>query len=164
MTSAAEFPPTLASVTFTLLPKLPTELRLTIWKLTIPRPRVIKIYKRVPRNDSDNTVHAMSSIPSILHANREARTFALDICTPAFTSRISHSFYFDFSRDILSCLAETLEGLRSVYPKRVPEEIKEWMARHLMVAHKQDPKIYSPIRPTMTCHSCMRNCYKMFMI
>lgn len=71
---------------FTLFSSLPTELRLKIWALNLPGPRIVAIkYAYAPADPSHRTSHEQAKrgctspalIPSNLHTNQEARSEAL---------------------------------------------------------------------------------------
>lgn len=68
---------------FRPFPKLPVELRMSIWQLALPKTRVLTIkrkqYTRVSGSGSAklNGFAAPAQVPTILHVNREARSEAL---------------------------------------------------------------------------------------
>jgi hypothetical protein len=71
---------------FTLFSELPTELRLKVWTLSLPAPRIVVLkYNYAPSDQSHGPSHDQAMrgctsptlIPSNLHINREARNEAL---------------------------------------------------------------------------------------
>lgn len=96
---------------FTLFPSLPTELRLRIWALSLPGPRIVVVrYTYAPAHQSYRTSHEQakrgctspSAIPSHLHTNREARREAL--LSYGLSFNIHHGrpkIYFNPAIDIL---------------------------------------------------------------
>jgi hypothetical protein len=77
-------------------PTLPTELRLQIWSLTVPPPRIIRIALPLGRKPADYYAYSLSPplspfIPAILHINHESRTVGLSIFRLGFsTSTLNH--------------------------------------------------------------------------
>jgi hypothetical protein len=96
---------------FTLFSSLPTELRLKIWTLSLPGPRIVPLkYTYAPANLSHRTSHDRAKrgctsptlIPSNLHTNQEARNEALLSYSLSFN--IPHGrakIFFNPSIDIL---------------------------------------------------------------
>jgi hypothetical protein len=73
-------------MSFTLFPQLPAELRIKIWVLSLPDPRIVALnYSHAPFDPSYRTLRdqamrgctSPTAIPSILHTSREARHEAL---------------------------------------------------------------------------------------
>lgn len=89
---------------FTLFPKLPVELRLMVWELALPGPRVITIQARRVSSAARGLPHLTAdySIPAIFHTSQESREAVLRKYEFAFPrNHLINSFYFDFSRDVL---------------------------------------------------------------
>jgi hypothetical protein len=98
--------------TFTLFPKLPTELRLKIWKLSAQQVRVVKwvygISRRttfinkagVPQDKYYFKNLSTDALPSILHATRESRGEALRTYTLCLESHFRNPIHFNYERDI----------------------------------------------------------------
>jgi 2EXR family len=83
---------------FTLFPKLATELRLKIWKLALPGPRVVV----VEYSKTTKLPFSPARIPVILQVNRESRDEALKSYTLALGfDGAAGRIFFDFSKDIL---------------------------------------------------------------
>jgi hypothetical protein len=87
---------------FTLFPRLAPEIRLTIWKLAIPGPRVITIQERNDATPNFRLLAASYAIPAMLHTSQESREVALGSYELAFTNhRNVKPMYLDFSKDII---------------------------------------------------------------
>jgi len=69
--SEPQLPPEPARESFKLFPKLPTELKLIIWSLTLPSGRVVSI-----KNTASSLVATYNPV-TLLHVNQEARELAL---------------------------------------------------------------------------------------
>jgi hypothetical protein len=83
--------------TFTLFPKLATELRLKVWKMVLPGPRVVV----VEYSKKTKLPFSPARIPVILQVNRESRDEALKSYTLAFgLDGADGKIFFDFSNDI----------------------------------------------------------------
>jgi hypothetical protein len=64
---------------FSLFPKLPAELRLKIWKLALPGPRIVEVYyDRAKHPWDENFIRFNTPPPAALHANWESRRVALE--------------------------------------------------------------------------------------
>jgi hypothetical protein len=107
-----------ATPTFTLFPKLTSELRLHIWELAL-QPRVIKAFRGLC-DDKGHIIDlgvALKPIdaapPALLHTNHESRFFAQRSYTLAFKDPFREAIYFDFQRDTLC-----LERWMNVYIRR----------------------------------------------
>lgn len=88
------------AATFELFPRLPQELRLQIWELSLS-PRVVNL---IYDEKYDKYFSFNSKPPAILHASRESRAVGLKVDTLklAFgTDSHEPSIYFDFARDTL---------------------------------------------------------------
>ncbi|CAL3973377.1 hypothetical protein PZA11_005630 [Diplocarpon coronariae] len=99
--------------------RLPTELRLTIWELSRPEPRVVKT---VLSKKHDN-VRSAATIPNLLHTCHESRVVALKWYRLSFGPRsysvahlrrqVSQRVYFDWSRDYLYVQCHQCRGSHS---------------------------------------------------
>jgi hypothetical protein len=88
------------SPTFTLFPKLPTELRLKIWKHA-RQPRIIR-FKYKSNNSSWSHLRAIAKPPVLFQVNREAREAALKIYELTFKSILNKQpIYIDYKVDAL---------------------------------------------------------------
>ena len=100
---------------FHVFPKLPPELRLKIWKLALPGPRVIKLWKQrltgSSIGQSEEFVKAAYIIPRLLHASHEARSVGLLAYNLIYEKRQElKPFYFDVKHDTLFAVnVDTLE-------------------------------------------------------
>jgi hypothetical protein len=69
--------------TFMPFLRLPTELRLKIWSLSMPGPRDVQVLVRRSQKDppemNRSVIKALSSVPTILRVNHEARTEGLKV-------------------------------------------------------------------------------------
>ncbi|KAH8770675.1 hypothetical protein F5882DRAFT_441943 [Hyaloscypha sp. PMI_1271] len=64
---------------FSLFPKFPAELRLKIWKLALPGPRIVEVYYDRAKHPWDESfIRFNTPPPSVLHANWESRRVALE--------------------------------------------------------------------------------------
>jgi hypothetical protein len=123
LTSSSEHTAASSSHKTATFSTLPTELRLIIWNLARPDPRIVRIRKS---NRSSGT-YSRAAIPNLLHVCQESRQVALEWYQLSFgsgrpeaytsttltsldgiskTVMIRNSFasprtYFDFSRDVL---------------------------------------------------------------
>lgn len=83
---------------FALFPKLPFELRHTIWRYSLPGRRVVD----VRYDDKTGECKSPCPIPTALHVNSEARGVALESYELVFsTQKAKAMVYFDFSVDAL---------------------------------------------------------------
>ncbi|KAK0100644.1 hypothetical protein ONS95_007097 [Cadophora gregata] len=78
---------------------MPFELRLMVWKLSLPGPRTITILEKSKKTYRINS--AAISTP-LLHVCHELRELALKRYTAAFESDHHEPFYFDFESDSLN--------------------------------------------------------------
>jgi hypothetical protein len=84
--------------TFKLFPKLAIELRLKIWKMALPGPRVVV----VQYSETTQLPFSPARIPVILQVNSESRDEALKSYTLALGfDGAAGRIFFDFSTDIL---------------------------------------------------------------
>jgi hypothetical protein len=100
---------------FTLFPKFPKELRLKIWKHSLPGPRIIQIdynYNDGPGLiDHDHHVKCRAKCPAMLHVNSEAREVAQKIYKPLFAQDLGHPVFFDLENDFAYfCEPTAFEG------------------------------------------------------
>jgi len=81
---------------FTLFTKLPSELRIKIWKFCFPEPRVVSVrYNRTANQYTSNTAP-----PALLHASSESRSLFLSTYTKFILSpKYESAVFVDFSRD-----------------------------------------------------------------
>jgi hypothetical protein len=102
---------------FHLFPKLPAEIKLKIWKLSLPGPRAITIRPGKHSYITTNIVggilpnpnvydvyndKAVTKTPALLQVNRESREVALKSYRPIFRCQPNDSIvYFDFAIDYL---------------------------------------------------------------
>jgi hypothetical protein len=93
---------------FTLFPQLAVELRLKIWRITLPGPRIIEIYNTKPLNDTHITKNNHPALAWLVRANHEScgvviskyqrvPHWALGIRT----YRMESVIFLDNSRDVL---------------------------------------------------------------
>jgi hypothetical protein len=98
---------------FYLFPKLPTEIKLKIWKLSLPGPRAITLRPRKHGYSTTNVVggmlpnpdvydvyndKAVTKTPALLQVNWESREVALKSYRPIFRCQPNDSIvYFDFA-------------------------------------------------------------------
>jgi hypothetical protein len=98
---------------FHLFPTLPVEIRLKIWRLTLP-PRVVEVQLHVP-SESDPAISEMSldlrplahpSLPVIFHVCQESRDEALSIYRPCSGSTFAspHAFPYNLYHPVLDTL------------------------------------------------------------
>jgi len=87
--------------------KLPIEIRLAIWKMSLPGSRMIemKFKRNIARRPMDFRL-LDSEFPTLLHVNQEARAEALKFYQPVFgditvDSEHQRKVYFDPSKDTL---------------------------------------------------------------
>ncbi|KAG4442150.1 hypothetical protein IFR05_002363 [Cadophora sp. M221] len=86
-------------IIFTLFPKLPLELQLTIWGLALPGPIIVRI---VMKNISKGRIRAKSPIAALLHVSEESRAVALKKYELVENSVSGlEPIYFDFNSDTL---------------------------------------------------------------
>jgi hypothetical protein len=78
--------PEKSSPTFTLFPKLPTELRLKIWKYALPGPRAIRVQRNWPT--MSGPIRAVAKPPAVLQTNSESRQLAMRFYELSFNSAI----------------------------------------------------------------------------
>ncbi|CZR52571.1 uncharacterized protein PAC_02448 [Phialocephala subalpina] len=93
---------------FTLFPKLPTEMRLKIWKFTTPTDRVIaitdkryKLEENGPRGKFYAVISARYAIPAAMQACQEARTELMKQYTPILKEHLGDAVPFNFQHDTL---------------------------------------------------------------
>jgi hypothetical protein len=95
------------ATTFTLFPKLPSELRLKIWRLAAPGPRTVPVEYRMKydtfegkRVSTFSGWRSSDPVPVILHICHEARDEALKSYQPAFGSYFQQpKIYINFDID-----------------------------------------------------------------
>jgi len=141
---------------FNLFPKLPIELRSVIWKLALPKPRIITISTqtrfrpRCPFRERRSFRHPecfkpVSNAAPIpcgdFQTSRESRDISLKVYSPAFAERLGKPIYFDWLYDTLYfdsfwgmyhfCATSQRLCLPINYP--IPASVPEWQSkiRHL---------------------------------
>jgi hypothetical protein len=82
---------------FTFFAKLPPEIRIQVWKLTVQEPHVISIYKVW----SLEFITSQPSKPGILLVNHESRQAALEERPSCFGDRLVHPIHYNLERDII---------------------------------------------------------------
>lgn len=103
--SSSRQPPTLDQNSFHYFPPLPTEVRLKIWSLNLPPPRLVPIcflsasipnlHPRYLRGVTSNI-----PVPLNLHVCSESRHLALQTYSPAFNLvHYPPKIFFNFGRD-----------------------------------------------------------------
>ncbi|KAI9049770.1 hypothetical protein LZ554_005921 [Drepanopeziza brunnea f. sp. 'monogermtubi'] len=140
---------------FTVFKNLPLELRILIWKESIPEPNIVRInYKyrlRIPdAKAGDFTV--CYKIPSILHTNQEARRAAESVYDKAFRENLGRSVYFDWSRDVLVFRTEV--AAYRFFRLEMVEPIP--MNRNISPAFK----LSAPVEKKLTVLGFERDCYR----
>ncbi|RDW89107.1 hypothetical protein BP6252_01139 [Coleophoma cylindrospora] len=83
---------------------IPIEVRLHLWRLSLPNPRIIKV-STGPNNDRAHICGGFSPVPTILHICRESRVYALSILRLGF-GRIPFLFYWNPRADTIFLFAE----------------------------------------------------------
>jgi hypothetical protein len=93
---------------FTLFPELAVELRLKIWRISLPGPRIIEIYNTKPLNDTHITKHNHPALAWLFRANHESRGVVMSKYqrVPHWvlgirTYRMESIIFLDNSRDVL---------------------------------------------------------------
>jgi len=94
-----------------LFSKLPVEIRLEIWRLSLPALRVVRIYTAKPFRfvshaqrlpTTTRAIVGSGPVPLLLHICSESRIFGQKYYSLAFGDQThSHPVYFDFARDVL---------------------------------------------------------------
>ena len=119
---------------FVLFPKLPTELRLQIWKYAIPGARKITLKRRKNSSQLSVTTPSLTAspyTPDILHVCQESRAMALEYYQVSFAKECTRPMYFNPNQDVVLCLAkEKRSGVLqsqhffdAIYKSRKPTEI-----------------------------------------
>ncbi|KAB5577801.1 hypothetical protein GE09DRAFT_1214011 [Coniochaeta sp. 2T2.1] len=129
--------------TFTLFPDLPTELRLQIWRASCV-PRVVTVSWDIPT--STYRTH-LTTVPAILHVNRESRSEALSrVYTSFFTPR---PVYFAPDLDTLYIARNRHFGyadpVRNVAHnlKFAPSFVRSLAVDHVAVTERKEWETYS---------------------
>lgn len=87
--------------TFTLFPRLPTEVKFMIWQQVAKAPRLVEV--RVCKNQHNKSHSFHSDVPAILQIDKETRaellnkTYSFDLVTKRSLNKV----YFNFEVDIL---------------------------------------------------------------
>jgi hypothetical protein len=106
-----QLPPTSSGESFYLFPKLPTELRLIIWSLALPKGRVVSI------KDTASSLVATYDPVTLLHVNQEARELALKSYHLHWFPGFENMFYLSPKHDILHIMS--LEAMQEFCAKDV---------------------------------------------
>jgi hypothetical protein len=132
---------------FTLFPDLPKELQDVIWKLALPKPRVLSVTRYNPHTNPRTNFylqHGVSQfdyiidvnpVPTLLlHTSQEARAATLRQYQPAFNGILrAGPTYFDFERDsILFTNWSTLRtfcGDRGLAYAPLPASVEAWKSK-----------------------------------
>jgi hypothetical protein len=101
--------PTDAPTSFHYFPHLCSELRLQIWELSLPPPRLVPpTHSRIPPSSPNNNdwsgCTSTAAIPTILHVNRDSRAFAMIDKGYSLSLNLIHrqpKIWFKFSIDVL---------------------------------------------------------------
>ncbi|EKD12723.1 uncharacterized protein L3040_006874 [Drepanopeziza brunnea f. sp. 'multigermtubi'] len=140
---------------FTVFKNLPLELRILIWKESIPEPNIVRInYKyhlRIPDAKPDDFT-VCYEIPAILHTNQEARRAAESVYDKAFPKNLGRYVYFDWSRDVLvfrtEIAASRFFGFEMVQPIHM-----NWTTPPAF-------KLSAPVEKKLTLLGFERDCYR----
>lgn len=85
--------------------KLPTELRLRIWRLSIPIKRIVKIRDLTGFEQDcfpeEDQLRVLQTIPAVFHTNQESRTETVKFYTTPLSTRLKQPLYFNLTRDVL---------------------------------------------------------------
>jgi hypothetical protein len=106
-----QLPPKPARESFKLFPKLPTELKLIIWSLALPKGRVVSI------KDTASSLIATYDPVTLLHVNREARELALKSYHLHWFPGFENMFYLSPAHDILHIMS--LEAMQEFCAKDI---------------------------------------------
>jgi hypothetical protein len=110
--SAESNSPENSSPTFTLFPKLPTELRLKIWKYALPGPRAIKVQRGWPT--FSHRIRAVAKPPAVLQTNSESRQLAMRFYELSFNNAIKgRPISIDYQVDAL--YMESWDAFKAFY-------------------------------------------------
>jgi hypothetical protein len=101
--------------TFVLFPKLAPELRIKIWRLSIPETRVVRIlapHYALDPPDAPRDEHGFharwcfkssstDTIPAIFHTNHESQAEGLKMYSLCMGNRLLYPIYFNFASDFI---------------------------------------------------------------
>jgi hypothetical protein len=156
-----------APALFTLFPRLPKELRLAIWRFTLPLPRRIR---RAQEPAHTTTLPLNYEVerprnPIALSINHESRSLALqhykqEIVEVGMPRYIDYSADFIHEMEIPPCALQKITNLMQDYADSIDLEnviygrIKDWwgvlrnLREVLVVVHYRDGQAYEPFKPT----------------
>ena len=84
---------------------LHTELRVRIWRMSMPINRIIKIRDLTGFEQDvfpeEDRLRVLQKIPAVLHTNQESREEMLKYYITPLSTRLKQPLYFNFSRDVL---------------------------------------------------------------
>lgn len=113
-----------ALTSFTLLPKLPTELRLKIFKLVEYEPRTVRV---TFRNADHAYLVSKAPIPGMLHACKESQEEALKVYQFGFgPGPCEAKVYFNFHIDTLYFGPSSTESISICYLSTTPRLQREF--------------------------------------
>jgi len=143
---------------FTLFPKLPPELRLEIWRLSIPKNRVVRIIAGgcvldppdAHVDEQGNTedgrycfrTQSTETIPALLHTSRESRAEGLKMYSLCLATRLIYPVYFNFTSDFVLLRGEgDFRRFHRLNPPatNAAQELEEFHSnlRHLIIAEDE---------------------------
>jgi hypothetical protein len=137
-----QYKPADAPTNFHCFPNVCPELRLRIWALIIPPPRLVPLtHSRLPKSSLNNHDRSgctsTAPIPAILHVNRESRAFAMLDKGYTLSLNLIHrqpKIWFNYSTDVLY-FSKPSRRRRST-----PGDILEAFQNFHDVSHLVDPK------------------------
>ncbi|KAE8448790.1 hypothetical protein EG329_008792 [Mollisiaceae sp. DMI_Dod_QoI] len=128
---------------FEVFDKLPIELRLKIWKLSIPKDRVVAITDRRIRDFESGSgfqaeISARYTVPASMQACQEARNEIKKQYTPILKAQLGYAVLFNFQHDTL--LMDGPEGTITMWSfekaaRRSNESRKELVMIHQNLKH-----------------------------
>ena len=138
--------PFTSSRKFTNFSKLPTELRLKIWRHCLPKPRAIVIYtKHLDWDDSGRRViryHSSKPHPTILAVNRESRNEALNFYIMIHGPN-NYCLAFDNDRDTIYSMTPPSEWIHGDLSLKLFEDP---MFECLAIGRGQDAVFHNDVR------------------
>lgn len=101
-TRPSVLPNTATEPHFTSFSRLPVELRLQVWSLAMPQPRVVSILQERQLNSKRRLICPNRKVTDLLYANHESRTEALKKYDLVLADQLrGRPVYFDFNQDTL---------------------------------------------------------------